>query len=300
MATLSFSSGLNRHRRELGIALALLALAAAVGTALLTGPKGGSLIAGVESASAVSSSVVNNLAAILPLGYAFGAGMVAAVNPCGFVLLPAYLGLYLGLEGKAERQPAVHRRVLRALQVGGVVTLGFVLLFGVTGLLIAAASTVIAGIFPWLGFVIGVLLALTGGWLIGGGSLYTSLGERLAGRFGARAGRGGVRGYFAYGLAYGATSLSCTLPIFLAVVGSAFAARNFPLAGAQFLLYALGMGFVITLLTLGLAFFQQAAAEPGRRLLRFAQPVSAVFLLLAGAYIVFYWLTIGGLLGRPA
>ena len=39
---------------------------------------------------------VSNVANLIPLGYAFGAGMVSAVNPCGFAMLPAYLGLYLG------------------------------------------------------------------------------------------------------------------------------------------------------------------------------------------------------------
>ena len=34
-----------------------------------------------------------------PLAYAFGVGMVATVNPCGFAMLPAYLSFFLGLEG---------------------------------------------------------------------------------------------------------------------------------------------------------------------------------------------------------
>ena len=29
-------------------------------------------------------------------GYAFAAGMLATLNPCGFTLLPAYLSYYLG------------------------------------------------------------------------------------------------------------------------------------------------------------------------------------------------------------
>ena len=39
---------------------------------------------------------VSGIAHLIPLGYAFGAGMVSTVNPCGFAMLPAYLGLYLG------------------------------------------------------------------------------------------------------------------------------------------------------------------------------------------------------------
>ena len=42
------------------------------------------------------TQLVSNISTLIPLGYAFGAGMVSAVNPCGFAMLPAYLGLYLG------------------------------------------------------------------------------------------------------------------------------------------------------------------------------------------------------------
>ena len=37
--------------------------------------------------------------------YSFILGVLAAVNPCGFVLLPTYLMFFLGLEGS---RPDVH------------------------------------------------------------------------------------------------------------------------------------------------------------------------------------------------
>ena len=64
----------------------------------------------------------------------------------------------------------------------------------------------------------------------------------------------------------------------------------------QFLLYALGMGVVILGLTLGMAFFKGAMVKGLRKALPYVQPVGAWLMVLAGAYIVFYWLTIGGLL----
>ena len=39
---------------------------------------------GVEAA-------VANVAGFLPVGWAFAAGMVASVNPCGFLMLPTYI-----------------------------------------------------------------------------------------------------------------------------------------------------------------------------------------------------------------
>ena len=38
--------------------------------------------------------------------FAFSVGMAAAINPCGFALLPAYLSYYLGLESGQTRSDA--------------------------------------------------------------------------------------------------------------------------------------------------------------------------------------------------
>ncbi|MDP3063594.1 MAG: hypothetical protein Q8O40_10375 [Chloroflexota bacterium] len=60
----------------------------------------------------LAEGFVNNLAALVPLGFAFGAGMVATVNPCGFALLPAYISLYLGGGPDAVSQQGVVVRLL--------------------------------------------------------------------------------------------------------------------------------------------------------------------------------------------
>ncbi len=86
------------------------------------------------------------------------------------------------------------------------------------------------------------------------------------------------------------------LPIFLAVVGSAFTSANYGAATSQFLLYALGVGVVVIGVTHGVALFRDAVLTRTRMAMRYVQPASAALLLLAGAYIMYYWLTLGGLL----
>jgi len=290
-----------RSVRAGGIALAVLA--GAVIAARLTGTGNGGIARGVEMASSNSSSWLRTVSASLPLGYAFGAGMVAAVNPCGFAMLPAYLGFYLGDRADTPSpKPArvAERDIARALQVSVVMSAGFVLLFGAAGLVLSAATAAIAAVFPWLGLAMGVLLIGVAGWMLAGGVVFTALGERLAARAAAGAHQRTNRGFFAYGFAYGAASLSCTLPIFLAVIGGGTTAGSPGGSFAQFMLYALGMAVVITALTLGTALFQSAVTTRVRRLLPFVQPVSAVLLLTAGAYLVYYWLTLGGLLSVHA
>src|SRR5687767_14781246 len=70
----------------------------------------------------------------LPVGYAFGAGMVASVNPCGFLLLPSYISYHLGTEEEGYYQRSLLQRALHALVLGVTATAGFVLVFAAVGL----------------------------------------------------------------------------------------------------------------------------------------------------------------------
>ncbi|MBI2855398.1 MAG: cytochrome c biogenesis protein CcdA [Chloroflexi bacterium] len=221
--------------------------------------------------------------------------MASAVNPCGFAMLPAYLGLYMGSqESNADSHPLRH--LSQAVLVGASVTLGFVVLFGVAGTVIGlGARTVLVDVLPWLGLSIGLLLAIMGSWLVGGGKLYAGLAARVADRMGDP-GQVNVRGYFLFGLSYGTASLSCTLPLFLAVVGTTFAVSSIATSLGQYLLYALGMGVVIMALTLGMALFKGAMTGTLRRALPYVQPLGSWLMVVAGSYIVFYWLTIGDIL----
>ncbi len=272
----------------LAVGTAGLALVAA----LLTPGSVGPINAGVEALSSGSSGALDRLAVLLPFGFAFGAGMVSAVNPCGFAMLPAYLALYLrdGDGGTGGRG----RRLARALQVGGTVTVGFVALFGVAGAVLAAGTRTVAGALPWLGLATGLALVGVGAWSALGGTLYARVGERLAHGVGG-VDRAGWRGYLAFGLAYGLASLSCTLPIFLAEFGSGLTLQSVPQMATQLVAYGAGMGLVVTVLTVATALFRGTLLDRSRRASRYVGPIASALMLIAGAYIVYYWLTLGGL-----
>ena len=271
------------------------ALAIAVVGAIITGAELGLVTENVESASASSGNFLGRVGDIFPLGFAFSAGMVSSVNPCGFAMLPAYLGLYLGDQQAPNQNLAA--RLQRALLVGTTVTAGFVLMFAAVGVPIGLGARGLVDFFPWVGLTIGVLLTVVGAYLLSGGKLYNNLAMRLSARVG-NANNNSVRGYFTFGLGYGTASLSCTLPIFLAVIGGTFTADTFLDSMLQFLLYGLGMGFVILALTVGMAVFKTAMVGGLRKVLPYVGTISAVMLLISGAFIVYYWLTLGELLER--
>lgn len=282
----------------LPVGVAAAALTIAIVGALLV--RGESEIDGVnffvESISGFAARSLGGWGVIAPLGFAFGAGIAAAFNPCGFAMLPAYMGLYLGIHDE-RNTPSFAGQIGKALLIGGSVTAGFVLLFAAAGAVIGlGARSVVGSILPWVGLGIGVLLTVAGAWLLSGGKLYTALAQQMSERFG-NPGQTNARGYFIFGLSYGLASLSCTLPIFLAVIGTSFSTATIWTSFAQFVLYALGMGAVIIALTLLMAIFKGAVIGVMRRAMPYIQPIGTWLMLIAGTYIVFYWLTIGNVLG---
>jgi cytochrome c biogenesis protein CcdA len=352
----------NNRWAILGPILALVgALGISIIGAILTGTELGTVVGGVEDASATSGNFLTRVGRNFPLSFAFSAGMVASVNPCGFPMLPAYLGLYVGEDtggggsalGQGKRTVKLTTPIVvgfaltvafwiadiqtiwfgafsvesgffppvsfsgftidrdvfplfgllvgfgwafpRETLVSVSVTGGFVVIFAAVGVPIGLGAHAIKDVFPWVGLAIGVLLAVVGAYLLGGGNLYNNLAMRLSSKMG-NANNNSVRGYFTFGLGYGTASLSCTLPIFLAVIGNTFTADTFLDSVWQFLLYAFGMGSVILILTVGMAVFKGTMVGGLRRMLPYVGTISAVLLLVSGAFIVYYWLTIGELL----
>ena len=242
----------------------------------------------IEGLSGMSGDKLDNIGIF---GFTYAAGMVSTVNPCGFAMLPAYLGLYLGAADAAGGVASTTSRVRQAIIVGLLVTSGVLLLFGTVGIVLSAGLTTIRSVIPWLGLIIGVVLTFAGAWVLLGGKLNIGAFSRAASHMGD-ARKTNLRGYFLFGLSYGTASLSCTLPIFIAVVGFG-TTTSFLSALGQFIIYGLGMGTVILVLTLGMAVFKGAMVGGLRKALPYIQPVSAAIMLLAGSYIVFYWLTLG-------
>ena len=249
----------------------------------------------VELLSGSSGSGISNLG--IKLGFAYAVGAASAVNPCGFAMLPAYLGLYVsgGNQDEDRRQPV--RLVSRAVMVGLSVSVGFVALFGAVGLILGFGSqAVVVSALPYIGLAVGVLLIGAGAYMATGGKIYTSLAQRAASRIGDPS-QLNISGYVLFGVSYGLASLSCTLPLFLAVLGvGAGLSSGFLETLSQFLLYAAGMGSVIMVLTLGMAVARTVLIRWMRTALPYVGVVGAWLMVVAGTYIVFYWLTLGDLL----
>lgn len=215
---------------------------------------------------------------------AFAAGLVATVNPCGFAMLPAYLGFFLGGPDA--------RTAVRTPLVAGSVAAGFLVVFAVSGALISAGLRTVVGAIPWLALAVGVGLVVGGiAQLVGRRLLPSVPGPGRARKDGS------VGGMFVFGVSYAIASLSCTLPIFLSLIAGVAAAGDVWLSFAAFIAYGAGMATAVAGLTFAVAGGRQAVVARLRALTRYLDTVSGVIMTVAGGFIVWYWaavLSVGG------
>lgn len=210
---------------------------------------------------------------------AFTAGMVATFNPCGFSLLPAYIGAFVAGDEVAKR---TDQRVLRATAVAAAVSVGFVIVFATVGLVIGSIASEARRQLPWVTIVIGGLLIAAGVATLAGWK------PRIAFRapqFSTESNDAKVM--VGYGMTYAIASLSCTIGPFLAVTGTALDGSLIE-GLTSYVTYALGMGIVILLLSIASALAHTTVAHHMHRLSRFAPRVGGGLMVLAGGYAIWY------------
>ena len=237
---------------------------------------------------ASTENAAAELARSVQLGTAFGAGMVASVNPCGFIMLPVYLSLQLGTQETRYDAASWLRRVLASVRIAGASTLGFVVVVAPLGVLVGLIGQALGQALPYAATGVGAGMVALALWLLISGR---KIGIAAASRVHITPERNTLNAVL-FGMTYSIASLSCALPIFLMVVSTALTAKGWLFSLAQFLSYALGMGTVIAAVTLGVALLRTTLAKRLRALMPFANYVGLLFLLGAGAYLIYYWLAV--------
>jgi cytochrome c-type biogenesis protein len=222
----------------------------------------------------------------IPFALAFSAGLVATINPCGFAMLPAYLSYFMGLDDDRAAPASAAGGIGRGLVVGAVVSAGFLAVFGLAGILITLGVQAVVEVLPWAAMIVGVGVIGLGIAMLGGFEMRAVLpkvGKAAEGRQ--------LRGVFMFGVSYAVASLSCTLPVFLVVVAGAIPQLGFVAGVATFLIYGIGMSTLLLVVTLALAVGKGAVVGWLRRSSQHVNRIAGGILVLAGSYIVVFWIS---------
>lgn len=214
------------------------------------------------------------------LTFALSAGLVAALNPCGFALLPGYLALVI--TGNAEapsRLVAVGRAGVATVAMAA----GFVTVFGLFGLVIAPLTNSIEAVLPYVTLGVGIVLLALGIWLLLGREVRLfmptlSIGSPTA----------SLASMYGYGLTYAVASLSCTVAPFLAVISMTFHDGSIALGTLAFVVYGLGMAVTVGVAALAVALLGTSAAGALRKVLPYVSRAAGVIVTIAALYVAYY------------
>lgn len=222
------------------------------------------------------------------VGLAFAAGLVAALNPCGFAMLPAYLLLVVGGQD-GERSHSL-AGVGRALAATAGMALGFLTVFGLFGVLTVSAATTVQRYVPYATVVIGIVLAALGIWLLSGRELTALTPRPLGPRWAPTAQGPRMLGMYGYGISYAIASLSCTVGPFLAVTGAGLRSGSVVTGVSIYLAYVAGLTLIVGVLAIAAATASSALADRLRRVLPFVNRIGGALLVLVGLYVGYYGL----------
>ncbi|MGH9976335.1 MAG: cytochrome c biogenesis CcdA family protein [Nitrososphaeraceae archaeon] len=267
------------------------------------------------------------------VGFAFSAGAIAFLNPCGFAMLPTYVSYFVERNSQLKQETIASnssntldnsvksrllisaRRLIYSASVALLVTMGFVAIFGLTGLAISVAGTTIAKYFPWIAVLSGIVIIGIGIAKLIGKTFHInfpfpkkiimfndnttgSADNKRNNNYNRNCSRIKSRysNFFLFGKGYAIASLSCTLPIFLLVVLQGLSVGGIIEGSIVFLSYALGMGIVMITISLAIGISNQRLVKWLTRIAPKMSIVTSIVLILAGGYLIYYNIVIGKLL----
>ena len=214
--------------------------------------------------------------------YSFLLGVLAAVNPCGFVLLPAYLLYFLELDNsKGQGQQRASLR--RALGVSSAVSLGFIVVFLIVGTISRLFTQWLELNAKYAGFVIGVALVAIGVAMLLGWKPPLTTPSISGGR---------DRTYptmFLFGVAYAVASIGCTIGFLTTAIFGSIGTKGYVSGVISIGLYGAGMALLVSALTVTLALAQSGLLHFLRNGLKYVDRLAAGFIILTGAYLTWYW-----------
>ena len=218
------------------------------------------------------------------MSLSFIRGLVAAVNPCGFILLPTYLMYFLGVSGGA---PGTQKAsIARALKVSAAVSSGFLAVFLAIGFLSVPLRSTISVNSKYVTGFIAIGLIVLGTAMLFGYKLPFMTPQIESGKKDQT-----VKSMFVYGVAYAVASIGCTIGLFLATVFSTRPDETFIDSVANMIAYGAGMALLVSALTVGFAFANTTLLKFLRNAMQYVDKIAAAFVMMSGLYLAwyFYW-----------
>ncbi len=214
------------------------------------------------------------------ISFSFFQGVLAFFAPCAVALLPGYLSSFINRDNNADN------KTKRAIFIALMSILGFVTIYAIAGIGILTFSSLLKAYMPWIAIGMGILVILLG--------LLMLLGKNVALSFHLNIKSGGNEKKEAYlfGISYGIGALGCLFPLFLVVATSSISAPSAAEGVSYILVYVAGMSIFMLLFSLLAVHAKSFLQTKLRIIMPHINSISAILMILAGAYIIHYQLAL--------
>lgn len=219
-------------------------------------------------------------------------GAASFFSPCSIAITPAFLAYLSGGSASSKETAEPSRRSL--FTTAGLVALGIIAFYAVAGALIGALGNVVYNYLIYFIPAVGAVFLLLGALILSRRSEVLAFAERWnpANRFYEHheAVRPSTqvrskRTLLSFGLAYGAASHTCSLPIFLGIMLIPLVAGNYLLAALSVLFY----GSAIALLILVMTILGRKAFASLRHIGPWLMRATAFLFLGTGIFLIYYF-----------
>lgn len=205
------------------------------------------------------------------LGVAFGIGLLATLSPCALPLYPGFLA-YLAAGGAGGRASA---RWLGLFVLAGVLTMMIAL-----GALIAALSVAVGRVLVVVTPLADLAVIVLGVALVLGANPFS----RLPVLGGATTAGSVARSAYLYGLLYGPIALPCSGALLVSIFTLSVSVTTFAEKMVFFLLFGLGFGVPLLLISLLAVGRQRALLQLFTRHQRVVSRIAGIVLIAVGAW----------------
>ena len=212
--------------------------------------------------------------------FSFLQGVLAFFAPCAVALLPAYIFSFISKNSELNSNKIF--LLFRGLKLATLSIVGIFVIYTIATVLIIVANELIKEYMKYIATLLGVLLVILGGLMAYGKNISLNL------HIEQKSYNSEVKEAFFFGVAYAIGALGCLFPLFLIVATQALGQTN-ALVGASYVIaYFMGISLLMFITIIGSIFAKDFINRKIRSILPHMQKMTAVLLLIEGAYVIYY------------
>lgn len=221
-------------------------------------------------------------------------GIASFFSPCALPMLPAYLSYYLSADASSTSTSlgattsadgrSVTTSLRRGVLFGGLASAGMLSVFAITAAIAGVLGDVLTRIIPVLIPIVGLVVLGLGVLMLINRATWLSRSVQLPGW-----GEASPKQFFVFGLLFAGAALGCTAPVFFGITLTALSTGG--ILGAVTVLtgYASGMIGLFVVMTVLVAVAKEETARRIQSLVPYVERASAVLLIGAGVYMLYYY-----------